>query len=127
MATSRKRKESGTVKTAESLSIQDAIEHGRAGRGSRGPETWVQARARVLNELSRGLTRARIGGTLGISSQRVTQLAEEACDAILRSDVDVQAADAACAATWQRWCDGRGDELACRRLRTADVLPDVRR
>lgn len=125
MVTARKRKASGTVKSTEAFSIQDAIEHGRAGRGSRGPETWVQIRARVLNELNRGLTRARIGGTLGISSQRVTQLAEEACDAILRSDIDVQAADAACAPTWQRWCESRSDELACRRLRTGGVPPGL--
>jgi hypothetical protein len=72
------------------------------------------------------LTRARIGGDLGISSQRITQLAEEACDAILRSDLEVQAATAACAPTWQRWCEGRGDEEACRRLRTADAFPGVR-
>lgn len=127
MGTARQGNESGTASTPETLSIQDAIEHGRGSRGSHGPEAWVQVRARVLGELSRGLTRARIGGSLGISSQRVTQLTEEACDAILRSDLHVQAADAACAPTWQRWCEGRGDEQACRRLRTADVLPDMHR
>ena len=126
MGTARQGKESGTANTPEIFSIQDAIEHGRGGRGSRGPEAWAQVRARVLDELCRGLTRARIGGDLGISSQRVTQLTEEACDAILRSDIDVPAADAACAPTWQRWCEGRGDDQACRRLRTADALPRVR-
>lgn len=125
MGTAHQGKELVTVGLPEALSIQDAIERGRGSRGSRGPEKWVQVRAQVLDELSRGLTRARIGGILGISSQRVTQLTEEACDAILRSDLDVPSADAACAATWQRWCEGRGDNQACLRLRTADVFPEV--
>lgn len=125
MGTARQHKGSGKANTTETFSIQEAIERGRGGRGSRGPQAWVQVRARVLDELSRGLTRARIGGDLGISSQRVTQLTEEACDAILRSDIDVPAADAACAPTWQHWCEGRGDAQACGRLRTADVLPGV--
>ena len=126
MVTKSKRNESAKSTASDVLTIRDAIENGRAGRGRRGPETWVQVRARVLHELSHGLTRARIGGTLGISSQRVTQLAEEACDAILRSDAEVHDAEAACAPTWQRWCEGRGDELACQRLRAADLLPDAR-
>jgi hypothetical protein len=108
--------------TSRSLSIQDAIELGRAGRGRGGPEAWIQVRAKVLQELSRGLTRARIGGYLGVSSQRVTQLTEEACDAVLRADADVPAAESACAPSWQRWCESRGDELACRRLRTRTPL-----
>ena len=126
MGTARQSNASDTAGTPETFSIQDAIERGRGSRGSRGPETWVQVRARILGELSRGLTRARIGGDLGISSQRVTQLTEEACDAILRSDLDVPAADAVCAPTWQRWCEGRGDAQACGRLRTAGGLPGVR-
>lgn len=123
MGIARQGNESGTASIPEGLSLQDAIERGRGSRGSRGPETWVQVRAQVLTELSRGLTRARIGGILGISSQRVTQLTEEACDAILRSDLEVPAADAACAPTWQRWCEGRGDDQACLRLRSLNVLP----
>jgi hypothetical protein len=103
--------------TTQEHSIQEAIGRGRSGRGRSGPEEWVRVRAQVLQELSRGLTRARIGGTLGVSSQRVTQLAEEACDAVLRGEAEVHAADEACAPTWRRWCESRGDELACRRLR----------
>ena len=108
-----------------SLSIEDAIGRGRAGRGRSGPDEWNRVRAQVLQELSRGLTRARIGGSLGVSSQRVTQLAEEACDAVLRGDAQVHAAEEACAPTWQRWCESRGDDLACRRLRGLSVVPSL--
>ena len=102
--------------------IQDAIERGRAGRGKMGPDEWSRLRARVLLEIGHGLTRARIGGELGISSQRVTQLSEEACDAVLRSDPLALAAEQACAPTWERWCDSRGDELACARLRHPQIV-----
>ena len=101
----------------DELSLADAIELGRGQRGRGGPEGWTRVRAQVLQEISRGLTRARIGGSLGVSSQRVTQLIEEACDAVLRGQAHVRAAEEACLPTWQRWCEGRSDELACKRLR----------
>jgi hypothetical protein len=111
--------------TTQEHSIQDAIERGRAGGGRSTTEGGLRVRAQVLQELGRGLTRARIGGDLGVSSQRVTQLAEEACDAVLRGDANVHAAEDACAPTWQRWCESRGDELACQRLRTRAALETV--
>lgn len=108
-----------------SVSIEDAIDQGRAGRGRETPDKWVRIRAQVLRELSQGLTRARVGGSMGVSSQRVTQLAEEACDAVLRSGMSARVADEACSATWMRWCENRGDSLACERLRAPGPVPMI--
>lgn len=105
------------VSVAKTESVEEAIDRGRAGRGRATPDKWVRIRAQVLRELSRGLTRARIGGSLGVSSQRVTQLTEEACDAVLRGGMVVLTADEACDATWRRWCESRADRAACDRLR----------
>lgn len=102
--------------------LEEAIDRGRAGRGKNGPSEWNRLRARVLQQIIRGLTRARIGGELGISSQRVTQLTEEACDAVLRSEPSSIGAEQACAPTWERWCESRGDELACVRLRNTHLV-----
>src|SRR5262245_34433940 len=100
-----------------SVSILEAVEQGRAGRGRHGAQEWSRLRAQVLTYWSRGLTRARIGGMLGLSSQRVTQRREEACDAVLRGGAESQDAAAACEATWKRWCEERDDREACQRLR----------
>lgn len=98
-------------------SVEDAIERGRSGRGRGGVAEWVRVRAQVLSEVAHGLSRARIGGILGVSSQRVTQLTEEACDAVLRGGAVVRMTEEVCAATWTRWCVTRGDDVACSRLR----------
>jgi hypothetical protein len=103
--------------TPSRVSILEAVEQGRAGRGRHGSQEWSRLRAEVLTHWGRGLTRARIGGMMGFSSQRVTQLREEACDAVLRGGADSDDACAACAATWRRWCEERGDREACGRLR----------
>jgi hypothetical protein len=98
-------------------SLIEAVEQGRHGRGRNGTEEWSRVRALVLQELGRGLTRARVGGMLGLSSQRVTQLREEGCEAVLRGGADSHDAEQACASTWERWCMSRGDEGACNRLK----------
>ena len=97
-------------------SLFTAVEEGRHGRGRNGAEEWSRIRALVLGEFARGLTRARIGGTIGLSSQRVTQLREEGCEAVLRGGVASHEADRACIAVWSRWCQSRGDREACQRL-----------
>jgi hypothetical protein len=98
-------------------SLFEAVEQGRHGRGRHGGTEWSRIRAIVLQELGRGLTRARVGGMLGLSSQRVTQLREEGCEAALRGELPSVEAEHACAQTWERWCTSRGDEAACRRIR----------
>jgi hypothetical protein len=98
-------------------SLVDAVEQGRHGRGRHGTAEWSRIRALVLQELGRGLTRARVGGMLGLSTQRVTQLREEGCEAALRGGVPSIEAEHACASTWERWCQSRGDEEACKRVR----------
>lgn len=99
------------------VSLIDAVEQGRHGRGRNGAAEWSRVRAKVLQELGRGLTRARVGGMLGLSSQRVTQLREEGCEAVLRGGADSADAEQACAGAWERWCMARGDEAACKRLK----------
>jgi hypothetical protein len=103
--------------TTHNSSLFDAVEQGRHGRGRHGATEWSRVRALVLQELSRGLTRARVGGMLGLSSQRVTQLREEGCEAALRGGVSSVEAEQACFSTWERWCVSRGDEPACKRIR----------
>jgi hypothetical protein len=93
----------------------EAVEHGRAGRG-RGESPWSQQRALVLVYTAQGMLRVRIAGLLGISTQRVTQLREEGCDAVLRGGMANLEAEAACADRWRRWC-ATGDADACARLR----------
>jgi hypothetical protein len=95
--------------------ILEAIERGRAGRGGRTGQAWSNLRALVLAYAAQGMLRARIGGMLGISTQRVTQLREEGCDAVLRGGMPSPRADAACADRWRRWCAG-GDAEACARV-----------
>lgn len=60
---------------------------------------WSRIRAFVLQELARGLTPAQVGGMLGRSSQRVTQLREEGCEAALRWGVPSLEAEQACSST----------------------------
>lgn len=91
----------------------EAIEQGRAGRGRSG-RRWSESRAFVLASAAQGQMRARIGGTLGLSSQRVTQLREEGCDAVLRGGAASAEAEQVCAPQWRRWC-ARGDADACAR------------
>jgi hypothetical protein len=93
---------------------REAVEHGRAGRG-RGESQWSQQRALVLVYTAQGMLRVRIAGLLGISSQRVTQLREEGCDAVLRGGMANLEAEAACADRWRRWC-AAGDATACARV-----------
>jgi hypothetical protein len=95
-------------------SIVAAIAHGRGSRGEDTIPEWTLHRALVLSSLWRGLTRARIGGQLGISAQQVTLLTAEACEAVLRGGAASPEAEAVCARRWQRWCD-RGDRTACDR------------
>ncbi len=105
------------MSTTHNSTLFDAVEQGRHGRGRNGAAEWSRIRALVLQELSRGLTRARVGGMLGLSSQRVTQLREEGCEAALRGGVPSLEAEQACASTWERWCTSRGDDAACQRVR----------
>lgn len=100
----------------------EAVEAGRSGRGRNGAEEWSRIRALVLQELGRGLTRARVGGMLGLSSQRVTQLREEGCEAVLRGGADSVEAEQACASAWERWCMSRGDEAACKRVKQVTAV-----
>jgi hypothetical protein len=95
--------------------IRAAIERGRAGRGRAGP-AWSDLRAQVLAYAAQGMLRARIGGLLGISTQRVTQLREEGCDAVLRGGAESTQAETVCADHWRRWC-AAGDTDACARVR----------
>jgi hypothetical protein len=96
--------------------LRAAIERGRAGRGGRAGPAWSRLRALVLAYAAQGMLRARIGGILGVSTQRVTQLREEGCDAVLRGGSESPQAEAACADRWRRWC-AAGDAAACARLR----------
>jgi len=105
------------MKQTQNSSLFEAVEEGRHGRGRNGAAEWSRIRALVQQELGRGLTRARVGGMLGLSSQRVTQLREEGCEAALRGGMASVEAEHACAQTWERWCVSRGDEPACRRIR----------
>jgi hypothetical protein len=105
------------MNSAQNSSLFDAVEQGRHGRGRNGATEWSRVRALVLQELARGLTRARVGGMLGLSSQRVTQLREEGCEAALRGGMPSVEAEHACASTWERWCTSRGDDAACKRVR----------
>jgi len=95
--------------------IREAVERGRAGRGGRAGPAWSQLRALVLAYAAQGMLRARIGGILGLSTQRVTQLREEGCDAVLRGGLASPEAEAACADRWRRWC-AAGDADACARV-----------
>jgi hypothetical protein len=92
----------------------EAIEEGRAGRGRSG-RRWSELRALVLAATAQGQMRARIGGMLGLSSQRITQLREEGCDSVLRGGVESPEAARVCAARWRLWC-ARGDADACARV-----------
>jgi hypothetical protein len=107
------------MKQKQNSSLFEAVEQGRHGRGRHGATEWSRVRALVLQELGRGLTRARVGGMLGLSSQRVTQLREEGCEAALRGGAPSVEAEHACVQTWERWCLSRGDEAACQRIRRA--------
>jgi hypothetical protein len=94
---------------------REAVECGRAERG-RGDVSWSEQRALILVYTAQGMLRVRIAGQLGISSQRVTQLREEGCDAVLRGGMASLEAEAACADRWRRWC-AMGDADACARVR----------
>lgn len=98
-------------------SLLAAVEQGRHGRGRNGAAEWSRVRALVLQELGRGLTRARVGGMLGLSTQRVTQLREEGCEAALRGGLPSVTAEHACFSAWERWCTSRGDDMACKRIK----------
>jgi hypothetical protein len=93
--------------------LVNAIDAGRTGRG-RASGAWSPLRAFVLGFAAQGLLRVRIAGLLGISTQRITQLREEGCEAVLRGGLASPEADIACTAQWQRWCQ-RGDAAACAR------------
>ena len=92
-----------------------AIEAGRAGRGHPGGG-WAETRALVLGYMAQGMVRARIGGILGRSTPRITQLREEGCEAVLRGGEASPEADAACGELWRRWCKERADAAACGRV-----------
>jgi hypothetical protein len=92
-----------------------AVEAGRAGRGHPG-KGWAETRALVLGYMAQGMVRARIGGILGRSTPRITQLREEGCEAVLHGAAESSEADAACRELWRRWCTDRADAAACARL-----------
>jgi hypothetical protein len=98
-----------------------AVEAGRAGRGRPGGG-WAQMRALALGYMAQGMVRARIGGLLGRSTPRITQLREEGCEAVLLGGAASAEADAACGALWQRWCLERDDAAACARVAR---IPDL--
>jgi hypothetical protein len=98
--------------------LLEAVERGRAGRIESRAREWAHVRALVLALTFQGLSRVRIGGSLSLSTQRITQLREEACEAVLRGGAESLEADTVCAATWTRWCEVHGDADAFQRVQS---------
>jgi hypothetical protein len=95
--------------------IRTAIARGYAGQ-ARHRSTWLHHCALVLAYTTQGLFRVTIAGRLGYSTQRITQLREEGCAAILRGAGEIPEAETVCADRWRRWCSERGDANACARV-----------
>lgn len=109
--------------TSDASCMEDALNPGlvaaiAAGRGERGrtiPEAWIRHRACILTAAQSGLTRARLGGAVGLSEYQATKMLAEGCDAVLRGGLPSPEADRACAERWRLAC-ARGDAAACTRL-----------
>jgi hypothetical protein len=104
------------MKDEPNPAILAAVEAGRGEQGGTTPAAWVRLRARVLTAAQAGLTRARLGGELGLSEYQATKLLAEGCDAVMRGEQACPEADRACAERWRRACH-RGDQAACARGR----------
>jgi hypothetical protein len=101
-------------------SIVAAIAQGRGRRGWKDPAAWVRFRAQLLSALALGEPLIWLDGVREVSADEITRLTGEACDAVLRGGGESPEADAACAATWRRWC-GLRDVAACKRVRRAET------
>jgi hypothetical protein len=97
-------------------SILAAMARGRGRRGWRDPETWVRVRAQLLSALALGHPLVWLDGVQDLPAGEITRLTGEACDAVLRGGGESPEADAACAATWRRWCR-YSHVAACARVR----------
>jgi hypothetical protein len=81
-----------------------AVHRGRGRRGGKDPVAWVRFRAPLLSALALGHPLVWLAGVQELPAGEVARLTSEACDAVLRGRAESPEADAACAATWRRWC-----------------------